>query len=201
MIRLLLAENMNLIRAALVCLLSTEIDIEVVADVECNRRAISSAVNLSPDIALISTDPPETSGLAAIHELRVQSPGCHVIVLTSVRPIKLLQSIVASDVSGLIDKNAPAHRLFNVIRGVANGDTIIDVNLAIAAISARQSPLTSRESMVLQLAAEGVTGEQIAEKLSLSPGTVRNYLSHAMNKAGARTRIEAIRIATESGWL
>jgi two-component system, NarL family, response regulator DesR len=200
-IRVLLAEDMDLLRTALVSLLSVEEDIEVIADLKCNEKAVSVAVRLRPDVAVVSADLPENKGLTTVHELRKRLPECQIVALTVKRPVGLLKRLLAADVSGLIDKNAPAARLLHAIRGVAQGGTVIDANLVIAALSAGRNPFTPRELSVLQLAAEGASGPEIAKQLSLSPGTVRNYLSNAMNKTGARTRIDAIRIATESGWL
>lgn len=200
-IRVLLAEDMDLLRTALVSLLSVEEDIEVIADLKCNEKAVSVAVRLRPDVAVVSADMPENKGLTTVHELRKRLPECQIVALTVKRPVGLLKRLLAADVSGLIDKNAPAARLLHAIRGVAEGGTVIDANLVIAALSAGRNPFTPRELSVLRLAAEGASGPEIAKELSLSPGTVRNYLSNAMNKTGARTRIDAIRIATESGWL
>ncbi|WP_459721482.1 response regulator transcription factor [Actinophytocola sp. KF-1] len=200
-IRVLLAEDMDLLRTALVSLLSVEDDIEVIADLKCNEKAVSVAVRLRPDVAVVSADMPENKGLTTVRELRKRLPECQIVALTVKRPVGLLKRLLAADVSGLIDKDAPATRLLHAIRGVAQGGTVIDANLVIAALSAGRNPFTPRELAVLRLAAEGASGPEIAKELSLSPGTVRNYLSNAMNKTGARTRIDAIRIATESGWL
>jgi len=158
-------------------------------------------VRLRPDVAVVSADLSEKDGLTTVHELRKRLPECQIVALTVKRPVGLLKRLLAADVSALIDKNAPAARLLHAIRGVAQGGTVIDANLVIAALSAGRNPLTPRELSVLRLAAEGLSGPEIAKQLSLSQGTVRNYLSNAMNKTGARTRIDAIRIATESGWL
>ncbi|GAB1515877.1 response regulator transcription factor [Actinophytocola sp. KF-1] len=198
---MLLAEDMDLLRTALVSLLSVEDDIEVIADLKCNEKAVSVAVRLRPDVAVVSADMPENKGLTTVRELRKRLPECQIVALTVKRPVGLLKRLLAADVSGLIDKDAPATRLLHAIRGVAQGGTVIDANLVIAALSAGRNPFTPRELAVLRLAAEGASGPEIAKELSLSPGTVRNYLSNAMNKTGARTRIDAIRIATESGWL
>jgi two-component system response regulator DesR len=200
-IRVLLAEDMDLLRTALVSLLSDEEDIEVIADLKCDQKAVSVALRLRPDVAVISADLPEDNGLTTVHELRKRLPECQIVALTVKRPVGLLKRLLAADVSGLIDKNAPAARLLYAIRGVAEGGTVIDANLVVAALSAGSNPFTPRETRVLQLAAEGASGPEIAKKLSLSPGTVRNYLSNAMNKTGARSRIDAIQIAIESNWL
>jgi len=200
-IRVLLAEDMDLLRTALVSLLDDEEDIEVIADLKCDQQAVSVALRLRPDVAVIAADMPEHNGLTTVHELRKKLPECQIVALTVTRPAGLLKRLLAADVSGLIDKNAPATRLLHAIRNVADGGTVIDANLVVAALSAGSNPFTPRELTVLRLAAEGASGPEIAKQLSLSPGTVRNYLSNAMNKTGARTRIDAIRIATESGWL
>jgi two-component system response regulator DesR len=200
-IRVLLAEDMDLLRTALVSLLSDEEDMEVIADLKCGQKAVSVALRLRPDVVVVSADLPENQGLSTVHELRKRLPECQIVALTLKRPVGLLKRLLAADVPGLIDKNAPAAQLLNAIRGVADGGTVIDANLVIAALTAGSNPFTPRETHVLRLAAEGASGPEIAKQLSLSPGTVRNYLSNAMNKTGARTRIDAIRIATESGWL
>jgi len=200
-IRVLLAEDMDLLRTALVSLLSDEEDIEVIADLKCGQNAVSVALRLRPDVVVLSADQPEDQGLKTVHELRKRLPECQIVALILKRPIGLLKLLLAADVPGLIDKNATAARLLHAIRGVADGGTVIDADLVIAALTAGSNPFTPRETHVLRLAAEGASGPEIAKRLSLSPGTVRNYLSNAMNKTGARTRIDAIRIATESGWL
>jgi two-component system, NarL family, response regulator DesR len=200
-IRVLLAEDMELLRTALVSLLSEEEDIEVIADLKCGQQAVSVAVRLRPDVAVVAADLPDNKGLSTVHELRKRLPECQIVALTVKRPAGLLKRLLAADVSGLVDKNTSASRLLHAIRNVADGGTVIDANLVIAALSAGSNPFTPRELSVLRLAAGGASGPEIAKELSLSPGTVRNYLSNAMNKTGARSRIDAIRIATESGWL
>jgi two-component system, NarL family, response regulator DesR len=200
-IKVLLAEDMDLLRTALVSVLSEEEDMEVIADLKCDQKVVSAALRLRPDVAVVSVDLPGKPGVTTVCELRRRLPECQVVALTVTRPPGLLKRLLAADVSGMIDKNAPATRLLHAIRGVADGGTVIDANLVVAALSAGPNPLTPRELHVLQLAAGGASGPDIARSLSLSPGTVRNYMSNAMNKIGARTRIEAIRIATEAGWL
>jgi two-component system response regulator DesR len=200
-IRVLLAEDMILLRTALASVLSEEEDMEVIADVECDQRVVSVALRLRPDVAVVAADVPDTHGLHTVAELRSRLPECRIVALTVTRPAGLVRRLLAVNVPGLIDKNAPAARLLAAIRGVADGGTAIDPSLVVAALAADSNPFTPREEHVLKLAAAGASGPEIARRLSLSPGTVRNYLSNAMNKTGARTRIDAIRIATESGWL
>jgi two-component system, NarL family, response regulator DesR len=200
-IRVLLAEDMDLLRTALVSMLSEEEDMEVIADLKCDRKVVSVAMRLRPDVAVVAADLSDMHGLQAVSDLRRQVPECQIVALTVTRPPGLLRRLLAAEVQGLIDKNAPAARLLAAIRGVAGGGTMIDANLVVAALAADRCPFTPREAHVLQLAARGATGPEIARTLCLAPGTVRNYLSNAMSKTGARTRIDAIRIATESGWL
>ena len=200
-IKVLLAEDMELLRTALVSMLSDEEDMEVIADLKCDHQVVSVAQRLRPDVAVVSADVAETGGLSTVHELRRRLPECQIVALTVTKPAGLLKRLLATNIPGLIDKNAPAARLLAAIRGVARGRTMIDSNLVVAALRAGSNPFTPRELHVLRLAAGGASGPEIARELSLSQGTVRNYLSNAMNKTGARTRIDAIRIATEAGWL
>jgi two-component system response regulator DesR len=198
-IRVLLAEEMDLLRTALVSLLSDQHDIEVVADVKFHHKVVSVALRMRPDVAVLVDLPPQC--LSAVHELRERLPECQVVALVVTRPPDLVSRLLDLEVSGVIDKNAPAARLLQAIRGVAEGESVIDASLLVTALSATRNPLTPRERQALRLAADGASGPEIARRLRLAPGTVRNYLSNAMNKTCARTRIEAIRVATESGWL
>jgi two-component system response regulator DesR len=201
-IRVLLAEDMGLLRTALVSLLSEEDDMEVVAHLACDRKVVPAAVRLGPDVVVVAADPPsENQGLHAVAELRRRLPECRIVALTATPLPAVLRRLLAAGVQGLIDKNVPATRLLTVIRGVAGGDTMMDANHVLAALSADRNPFTPREAHVLRLVADGASGQEIARRLSLSPGTVRNYLSNVMTKTGARNRIDAIRIANESGWL
>lgn len=199
--RVLLVEDLDLLRTALVSLLENEEDIEVLADMRSGLKAVSTAMRLRPDVAVISTDNAGSEGLLTVQALRKRLPECQIVAVAVTHPAGLLKSLLAADVAGLIDKNAPATRLLHAIRNVANGDTVIDANLVIAALSVASNPFTPQELTVLRLVAAGASGPEIATQLRLKPGTVRNHLSNAMNKTGARTRIDAIRIANESGWL
>ena len=200
-VRVLLAERFGMYRTALVSLLSNEDGIEVVADVKCDPRGVASlASRLRPDVAVVAADEEDTAGLATIQALREGSRERRVVALTVGRPAKLMDRLLAAGVSGVIDKNAQAFQLLRAIRVVAAGGTEWPRDLLAPPTSVRANPLTRRERDVLQLAAEGARGPEIAEVLSLSPGTVRNYLSSVIAKTGARSRIDAIRIAKESGW-
>jgi two-component system, NarL family, response regulator DesR len=139
--------------------------------------------------------------LAMVRELRNRLPDCQIVALAAAKPASLVQRLLAADVLGAVDKNAPAARLLEAIRGAAKGELVVDVNLAVAALAVEPNPLTQRELEVLRLAADGASGREIAEQLHLSPGTVRNYLSKVINKTCARTRVDAVRIAREAGWI
>jgi two-component system response regulator DesR len=201
-IKVLLAEDMDLLRSALVSLLSEEEDIEVVAALKCNdKKVVPVAMRLRPDVVVVDVDLPCTRGLATVDELRRRLPNCRIVALAAAKPAGLVQRLLAADVLGAVDKNAPATRLLEAIRGAARGELVVDINLAVAALAVEPNPLTPRELQVLQLAAEGASGPEIAERLHLSPGTVRNYLSKVISKTTARTRVDAVRIAREAGWI
>jgi two-component system, NarL family, response regulator DesR len=200
-IKVLLAEDRDLLRSALVSLLSREHDIHVVSATQRDDDLTAVALRLRPDVAVIDVDPPSAGGLAVLTELRKQLPTCRIVVLTAARPAGLVQRLLNTDVLGVVDKNAPAARLLEAIRGVAKGQLVVDVHLAIAALASKPSPLTPRELDVLRLAAEGASGREIAERLHLSSGTVRNYLSKVVSKTQARTMADAVRIARDFGWI
>jgi two-component system response regulator DesR len=200
-VRVLLAEDIDLFRTALVSVLSQEGDIEVVVDLKCDQQVVPAALRLRPDMAVVSVDMADPQSLSIVRELRERLPECRIVALTVKQPVGLLQQLLEAEVSGLVDKNAPATRLLHTVRRVADGETVIEANLVITALAAGNNPFTPRELHVLKLAAEGASGPEIAKQLFLTPGTVRNYLSNAMNKTGARSRIDAIRIATDAGWL
>jgi two-component system, NarL family, response regulator DesR len=200
-IKVLLAEDLDLLRSALVSLLSDEDDIEVVAALKCNDKVTQVALRLRPDVVVVDVDLPCTNGLSTVRELRRRLPDTQIVALAAAKPAGLVQRLLAADVLGAVDKNAPAARLLEAIRGAAKGELVVDVNLAVAALAVEPNPLTPRELEVLRLAAEGASGPEIAEQLHLSPGTVRNYLSKVINKTCARTRVDAVRIAREAGWI
>jgi two-component system response regulator DesR len=200
-IKVLLAEDMDLLRSALVSLLSDEEDIEVIAALKLNDKVVHVALRLRPDVIVIDVDLPATSSLAMVRDLRKRLPDTQIVALAAAKPAGLVQRLLAADVLGAVDKNAPATRLLEAIRGAAKGELVVDVNLAVAALAVEPNPLTPRELEVLRLAADGASGPEIAEQLHLSPGTVRNYLSKVISKTCARTRVDAVRIARESGWI
>jgi two-component system response regulator DesR len=201
-IRVLLAEEIEMFRAALVNVLSEEADIEVVADMKCDPDLMVAAVSrVQPDVVVVATDEGNAAGMATIRALRADGADSRIIALTVRWPLELVDGLMAAGVSGLIGKNAQPARLLQAIRVVAGGGTVLEEGLRAARSAVRANPFTRRERDVLRVVANGVSGPEVAKVLSLSPGTVRNYLSNVMNKTGARNRVDAIRIAKEAGWL
>jgi two-component system, NarL family, response regulator DesR len=200
-IRVLIAEDMHMIRGALVALLSLEEDMEVVAELERGDQIVQTALRTRPDVAVVDIDLPGLDGLTAAEQLHEQLPQCRTLVLTGLsQPGNLLRALKVH-VRGFIVKDAPAETLAEGIRRVAAGERVVDPELVAAALETGSSPLTTREADVLRAAQSGIPTEQIAVRLSLSPATVRNYLSNAISKVGGRNRIDAIRIARDAGWL
>jgi two-component system, NarL family, response regulator DesR len=201
MIRVLIAEDMHMVRGALVALLSLEDDMQVVAELERGDRIVQTALETHPDVAVVDIDLPGVDGLTAAEQLYQRLPECRTLVLTGLsQPGNLLRALKVH-VRGFIVKDAPADTLADGVRRVARGERVIDPELVAAALETGASPLTAREADVLRVAEGGAPTDQIAVQLSLSPATVRNYLSNAINKVGGRNRIDAIRIARNAGWL
>jgi two-component system, NarL family, response regulator DesR len=200
-IRVLIAEDMHMIRGALVALLSLEADMEVVAELDRGDHIVETAIRTRPDVAVLDIDLPGLDGLTAAGQLHERLPACKILVLTGLsQPGNLLRALKAH-VRGFIVKDAPAETLADGVRRVFAGERVIDPELIAAALETGTSPLTTREADVLRAAESGISTDEIASKLSLSSATVRNYLSNAISKAGARNRIDAIRICRNAGWL
>ncbi len=201
MIRVLIAEDMHMIRGALVALLSLERDIEVVGELDRGDTILDAALRTRPDVAIVDIDLPGMDGLAAADLLHERLPNCRTLVLTGLsQPGNLLRALKAH-VRGFLLKDAPADRLADAVRKVAAGERVLDPELVAAAVETGVSPLTDRETEVLRTAQMGLPTDGIAARLHLSPATVRNYLSNAIAKVGARNRLDAIRIANDAGWL
>jgi two-component system response regulator DesR len=200
-IRVLIAEDMHMIRGALVALLSLEADMEVVGELDRGDHIVETAIRTRPDVAVLDIDLPGLDGLTAAGQLHDRLPACKILVLTGLsQPGNLLRALKAH-VRGFIVKDAPAETLADGVRRVAAGERVIDPELIAAALETGTSPLTTREADVLRAAESGISTDEIASQLSLSSATVRNYLSNAISKAGARNRIDAIRICRNAGWL
>ncbi|KOG91377.1 response regulator transcription factor [Streptomyces varsoviensis] len=201
MIRILLAEDMHMVRGALVALLGMEDDIEVVTEFDNGAAVLPEALKHRPDVAVLDIDLPGLDGLSAAKCLVEQVPGCRVLILTSLGKPGMLRRAMQAKVSGFVLKDAPPSQLADAIRRVAAGERVVDPQLALAAWEEAESPLTGRELDVLRMAAEGAEAPEIARDLFLSVGTVRNYLTTITTKLGARNRVDAIRIAHERGLL
>ncbi|WP_367045466.1 response regulator transcription factor [Streptomyces sp. Je 1-332] len=201
MIRILLAEDMHMVRGALVALLNLEADLEVVFETERGDEIVDMALKHRPDVAIIDIDLPGLDGLSAAVQLRERLPSCRTLILTSLGRPGTLRRALAAQVSGYLLKDAPPKELAEAVRRVAAGQRAVDPQLALAAWGGSESPLTERETEVLALAAEGSEAPEIASLLHLTTGTVRNYLTTVVTKLNARNRVDAIRIARNSGWL
>ncbi|GAA2207936.1 response regulator transcription factor [Nonomuraea monospora] len=201
MIRVILAEDQGMVRGALASLLGLEPDIEVVGEAANGDEALTVAAAARPDVALLDIEMPGTDGLTACARITSRVPGCRVMILTTFgRPGYLRTAMEAGAVAFLV-KDSPARELAAAIRRVHAGERVIDPALAAAALSAGPNPLSGRERDVLAAAADGSTIGDIASALHLSEGTVRNYLSSAIQKTHARNRIEAVRRARAQGWV
>ena len=201
MIRVLLAEDQGMVRGALASLLALEEDIEVVAEVERGDQVLTAARAQRVDIALLDIEMPGLDGISAAADLARELPAVKTVILTTFGRPGYLRRAIESGVSGFLLKDAPAEQLAAAVREVNAGGRVIDSGLAAAAIADGVSPLTERERDVLVAAATNATAAEIAGSLYLSEGTVRNYLSAAMQKLGARNRADAVAIARDKGWL
>jgi two-component system response regulator DesR len=200
-IRILLAEDQGLVRDALARLLELEPDLHVVAQVSAGDQVVPAALEAKPDVALLDIEMPGLDGLSATAALRRAAPDCRVLILTTFGRPGYLRRAMDAGASGFLVKDGPVDQLAAAIRRAMLGEQIIDPALAVSALSAGPNPLSTRECDVLIAAADGSTITDIARRLHLTEGTVRNYLSAAIGKTGARNRLEAARTATTNGWL
>jgi len=201
MIRLLIADDQELIRSALAALLDMEEDFSVVASVGRGDEVVAMAKATSPDVALLDVEMPGIDGLAAAAILAAQVPSCRALIVTTFGRPGYLRRAMESGAYGFVVKDTPVGQLTDAIRRVASGERVVDPALAAATLAHGTSPLTPRERDVLATARSSATVSDIAARLFLSEGTVRNYLSSAIAKAGARNRSEAVRTAEGNGWL
>jgi two-component system response regulator DesR len=200
-IRVLIAEDQTMVREALAALLALEEDVEIVAEVSRGDEVVPAALDALPDVALLDIEMPGGDGLSTAAALRERLPSCRVLILTTFGRAGYLRRAMESGAVGFLLKDAPASELATAIHRVMAGERVVDPGLAVAALSEGESPLADREREVLAASANGATIEDIAQKLYLSEGTVRNYLSTAIKKLGARNRVEAARLAERKGWL
>ncbi len=201
MIRVLLAEDQAMMRGALAVLLDLEDDLEVVAQVSTGDAVVPTALDVRPDVALLDIELPGMSGLDALVVLREALPECRVVMVTTFARPGYLQRAMAAGAAGFLVKDGPVEGLADAIRRVADGRTVVDPELAGAALRMPASPLTPRERDVLAAAEDGATVADVAARLHLSESTVRNYLSDAIGKTGTRNKTEAAVLARRNGWL
>jgi two-component system response regulator DesR len=200
-IRILLAEDQGMVQDALATLLGMEDDLEVVSRLAAGDRVVETAMALRPDVALLDIELPGMDGLTAAAELHRALPACRILILTTFARPGYLRRAIQAGASGFMVKDGPVEALVQAIRDILDGRQVIDPALAAAALRAGSDPLSQRERDVLGAAADGSSVAEIAARLFLSEGTVRNYLSSAIGKLGARNRLEAIRVAEQRGWL
>jgi two-component system response regulator DesR len=201
MIRVLIAEDQAMVRAALAALLKLERDIEVVAEVGRGDDVLATAVSARPDVALLDIEMPGLDGLSVAALLRQALPECRVLILTTFSRPGYLRQAMELGAAGFLLKDSPASELANAIRRAKAGLRTVDPALAVVALSEGANPLTERERDVLTASLEEPTVAGIAQSLFLSEGTVRNHLSAAIQKLGAHNRAEAVRLAQQKGWL
>jgi two-component system response regulator DesR len=197
----LLADDQAMVRGALATVLGLEPDIEVVAQAGTGDEALEAAARTAPDVALLDVQMPGKDGLQTAAELHRARPGCRIIICTTFgRPGYLARAMTAGAV-GFVVKDAPPEQLVEAVRRVHSGLRVVDPALAAESLATGEGPLTGREREVLHLSLNGGTAADLAAALHLSEGTVRNHLSTAIGKLGARNRAEAARLAEEQGWI
>jgi two-component system, NarL family, response regulator DesR len=200
-LRILLAEDVAMVRGALVALIELEPDMKVVAAIERGDDIVPQALAHRPNVAIIDIDLPGLDGLTAAARLHAELPSCPTLIVTNLGRAGNLRRALAAHVSGYLLKDAPPEQLAQAIRNVAAGQRVIDPYLAISAWEGGNNPLSAREHEVLRIAAGGAEPAEIAALMHLSVGTVRNYLTNIVIKMNARNRVDAIRAAHEAGWL
>jgi two-component system response regulator DesR len=193
--------EVNLVRGALAAVLANEDDLQVISELSLREDVLAAARTHRPGVVVLDLDGHGAGGVELAGRLAGDLPGCRLMVLTGQRAPEVLRRVLAVGVWALLSVDTPPAQVVQAIRLVATGERVVEPALAVAALRTAANPLTERECAVLRLAAEGLRSREIAERLYLSPGTVRNYLSAAMRKTGARNRLEAVHRAGEAGWL
>ncbi len=200
MIRIVLAEDQAMVRGALVALLKLEPDFEIVADAPDGEIAWDLVKQHKPDLVVSDIEMPKLTGLELAQRVHDDPGDTRVVIVTTFARAGYLRRALDAGVRGYLLKDSPSAQLADALRQVHRGNRVIDPQLAMAAWT-EQDPLSDRERQVLRLAGEGSSSAEIAEKLSLSQGTIRNYLSEIISKLGVSNRIEAYRLARQQGWL
>ena len=200
-IRILLAEDQAMVRGALTALLNLEEDLAVVAEVSQGDLVLPTAKKTKPDVALLDIEMPGSDGLSAAEALHKNLPSCRIVILTTFGRSGYLRRAMESGAVGFLLKDAPADQLAIAIRRVMAGERVVDPELALSALSDGDNPLTGRERDVLTASLDGASIADIAARLYLSEGTVRNHISMAIHKLSVHNRMEAAHLARERGWL
>ncbi|WP_299978443.1 response regulator transcription factor [uncultured Pseudoteredinibacter sp.] len=200
MTKVLIVEDQALVRGAIAALIQLEEGLEVVGQAEDGLQALKLIEELQPDLVLSDIEMPNMTGLELAEKLRQQFPKIRVAIMTTFSRAGYIRRAIEAGVGGFILKEAPSETLLAAISQIMQGKTVIDPELALSALG-DNDPLSDKERKALRLAGEGLKTSEIAEKLFLSEGTVRNYLSEAIAKLSASNRIDAARIAKQKGWL
>jgi two-component system response regulator DesR len=200
-IRVLVVEELSLLRGGLVALLEEHNDFAVVGAVDEADKLLPAACQVRPDIALIGVEGAQADAFTPVRRLRAELPDCAAVLMADRGRPGDLRRAAAAGAAGFVLKGTSPDTLAGALRRVAAGERVIDADLAFAELAAADSPLTPRELEVLRLAGDGASAAQIADTLVLTIGTVRNHLSRINRKIGARNRVHAIRIAEAAGWL
>lgn len=200
-IRVLVADDQALVRGALVALLNLEADLDVVAEAADGSTVPALVRKHAVDVCVLDIQMPVVDGIETARRLRVESPGCRSLMVTTFGRTGYLRRALEAGASGFVVKDTPAAQLADAIRKVHRGLRVVDPQLAADSLAVGQNPLTNREREVLELAARGLSAAAIAAALHLSPGTVRNHVSSVIGKTGAASRAEAADIAVERGWI
>lgn len=201
MIRVMIAEDQQMLRGALTSLLRFEDDIEVVAAVSDGQQAWEAIEKYQPDVCLMDIEMPYLSGLDLAEKLRETGSACKIIIVTTFARAGYLKRAIDLQVDGYLLKDEPIEFLIESLRKVMKGDRVISTDLAAALFLKKENPLTEREMDVLRLAKTGMTTNDMSKTLYLTKGTVRNYLSSAIQKLEAESRQQAINTAVEEGWI
>lgn len=201
MIRLLLADDQAMVRGALAALLRLEPDLEVVAQVGSGSEVLPAVLEHRPDVALLDVEMPDLDGITVTATLVKAAPATRVLIVTTFGRPGYLRRAMHAGASGFVVKDAPSEQLTDAVRRVSQGLRVVDPALAADSLAVGESPLSPRETEVLQAARHGAPVAAIASRLFLSEGTVRNHLSAAIGKTGASNRAEAVVLAESNGWL
>jgi two-component system response regulator DesR len=200
-IRVLLAEDQLMFRTAVRRLLELEGDIEVVAEVGRGDEVVAAALAARPDVAVVDIEMPGQDGITAASELKESLPSCRALILTMYGRAGFVQRAMERGISSFVLKDVPVEVLATAIRRCAAGEDVVDPSLATQALKAGPGPLSAKDREILAACADGLTTADIATRLWISEGTVRNRVSDILGKLGVRNRAEAVQIAKENGWL